>query len=165
MPDLPLQRRAAPLRLLAVRLGLPELERAVRQPGVMEGLRVTIQYHDGRHPDQVATLIKPQAVGPAKLAVHYRRADDRPLVFDYTVEVERFRALVAALRQMGFDRLDDAPDLPSHGADLWLIERASGTFQHDLTLCPDRVEGIHAALVDYLRKHWREAVRAIESRS
>jgi hypothetical protein len=158
-----MQRRAAPLRFIAVRLAIPELEAAVRQPGVAECLRVTIQYHDGRHPDQVATLTKLQSVSPIRLAVHYRRANDRPLVLDYTVESERFTALNAALRKLGFDKLDDFPDIPWYGADLWLVERAAGTFHHDIILAPDTATGCHAEIVRLIREHLREATRAINA--
>jgi hypothetical protein len=165
MSQLPLQRHAATLRLLALHFGLPELERVARAPGVMEAFRVTLQYHDARHPDQVATLIKFQAVGPAKLAVYYRLPDDRTLTYDHEIPIERFRALVGALRKLDFDRLDDLPNLPSHGADLWLVERASGTFHHDLALSPEHASGKHTELVELIRKHLRESVRAIEPRS
>ena len=158
-----MQRRAAPLRFIAVRLAIPELESVVRQPGVAEGFRLTIQFHDGRHPDQVATLTKRQSPGPARLAVHYRRADDRPLVLDYSVEAERFTLLNAALRKLGFDRLDDFPDIPWHGADLWLVERAAGTFHHDIILAPDSASGQHAEIVRLIREHLREATREINA--
>src|SRR5438552_2968020 len=132
-----MQRRAAPLRFIAVRLAVAELEDAVRQPGVAEAFRITGQYHDGRHPDQIATLTKMQATGPIKLSVHYRRANDQPLVLDYAITPERFSTLNGALRKLGFDKLDDPPEFPWYGADLWLVERAAGTFHHDIIIAPD----------------------------
>src|SRR5215475_10834979 len=95
-PKLPLGRRADIFRLLALRLGLPTLEEEARRPGVMEAFRVSIQYPEGQHPDQVGTVIKMQAVGPARLGVYYRRPDDRPLIYNFTVETERFQKFSSA---------------------------------------------------------------------
>jgi len=155
------QRSAEPLRFIAVRLNVPELKIAARQPGVAEALRITVQYHDGRHPDQVATLTKMQGSDAAKLAVHYRRPNDKPLVLDYPINAERFTKLNLALRALGFDKQDDQPDIPWYGADLWLVERAAGTFHHDVILAPDRAIGIHGEFVRLVRDHLLEAVRTI----
>src|SRR5579872_305443 len=115
-----MQRRADPLRIIADRLSIPSLAVAIKQPGVAEALRVTVQYHDGKHPDQVATLLKMQSSGPVKLAVHYRRTIDKPLILDYIIEPERFALLSTTLRKLTFDKLDDYPDIPWHGEDMWL---------------------------------------------
>lgn len=157
-----LKRRADPLRFIALRLNLPEMVALVRTPGVSEAYRVTIQYHDARHPDQVATLIFRQgAGGSADLSVHYRRASGDPLVLLPNLPIGRCREFAAALRALNFDTLDDMADTPWFGADLWLIERASGSFQHDLVLAPERATGTHAAIAAVIRELLREAVRAI----
>ncbi len=156
-----LQRGAAPLRFIAVRLGIPELETVVRGPGIADTLRLTIQYHDGRHPDQIATLIKMQSAESANLTVHYRRATDKPLVLTYTIDPERFRTLNATLRKIGFDKLDDPADIPWYGADLWLVERAAANFHHDIIIAPDLATGIYADIVKLIRENLRESVRAI----
>jgi hypothetical protein len=156
-----MQRRAAPLRFIAVRLAVPELEQVVRQPGVAEAFRVTVQYHDGRHPDQIATLTKMQAIGPIKLSVNYRRANDKPLTLDYTLDSDRYSALSAALRKLGFDKLDDLSDIPWYGADLWLVERGAGSFHHDMIIAPENATGAHAEIVKLIRENLREALRAI----
>ncbi len=158
-----LKRRADPLRFIAVRLAVPELENVVREPGIGEACRVTVQYHDGRHPDQLATLTFRQSGGGAALAVHYRRANDKPLVLNPTISVERFRTFAAALRALNFDKLDDPPDIPWYGADLWLIERASGSFHHDLVIAPEKASGVYAQIVALVREQLRESVRAINS--
>jgi len=159
-----LSRRTDPLRFIAVRLAVPELEQVVRQPGIGEAYRVTIQYHDGRSPDQVATLSFVQASGGmAALAIHYRRADDRPLILTPTIPLARARTFTSALRALAFDKLDDMPDVPWYGADLWLVERASGSFHHDLVLAPDKAVGVHAQIVALVREHMREMARAIST--
>ncbi|MEP7287141.1 MAG: hypothetical protein ABI947_15410, partial [Chloroflexota bacterium] len=121
----------------------------------------TIQYHDGRHPDQVATLIKMQASEMLTMAIHYRRANDKPLVLNHRIDLERFRTFDATLRKLGYDKLDDCDDIPWYGADLWLLERAASTFHHDMIVAPASVMGVHAEIVKLVRDSLHEAVRAI----
>ena len=130
-----------------------------RQPGVAESFRLTIQYHDARHPDQIATAIQLQ--GSVKLAIVYRRANDEPLSLNYNIPTERFRALIIPLKKLGFDKLDDSPDLRWHGADLWLLERAASGFHHDMILAPETAKAVYTEIVKLVRDHLREAVRAI----
>lgn len=149
----------APLRFIAVRLDLPDLEIVARQPGVTEAFRLTIQYHDARHPDQVATAIHIR--GSVKLTIMYRRAKDEPLALNYNVLPERFRSLIGPLKRLGFDKLDDSPDLKWYGADLWLVERAASGFHHDMILAPDTAKAVYMDIVSLIREHLREAVRTI----
>jgi len=151
--------QVAPLRFIAVRLGLPELEFEARQPGVVAAFRVTIQYHDARHPDQVATAT--QMGGGVKLAAHYRRQSDKPLALSHTIPTERFHALMGPLKKLGFDQLDDANDLKWYGVDLWLVERAASSFHHDIIIAPVTATGIYRKIVDLISEQLREAVRAI----
>ncbi len=159
-----LHRRADPLRFIAVRLALPDLATVVREPGIGEAYRVTVQYHDGRHPDQIGTLtFGAMRGGSATLTVAYRRAADKPLIFMPTIPIERARIFAAAIRALDFDRSDDMPDIPIRGTDVWLVERASGTFQHDVVLAPDVATGVHAQIAAIVRGHLREMVRAINA--
>ncbi len=161
MPESLMRPRSAPLRLVAVRLDEPEMDILARQPGTIEVFRVTVQYHDGQYPDQVATLNRMRAADGGRLRVAYRRSNDKPLVFDIKVDARRYEALRAGLRQLGFDKLDDMPDIPWTGADLWLVERASGTFHHDLIIPPDHATGPYARIVSLVRDNLKEAVRTI----
>lgn len=156
-----LKRRTAPLRLVAFRLNVPELEKIAREPGIVEAFRLTIQYHDGRHPDQIATLSKLQSGQAARLDVRYRRANDQVLTLTHAVDVDRFQALLMALRKLDFDKLDDASDIPWYGADIWLVERAAGTFHHDIMFAPDNARGVYSEIVRLVRERLHEAVRAI----
>jgi hypothetical protein len=163
MPDSLMRPQSASLRIVAFRLALPEMPQVVKQPGVSEAFRVTVQYHDGRHPDSIATLVKTQSGGGAALTVAYRRSNDKPLTLNYTIDAERFQAVGAALRKVNFDKLDDLPNIPWFGADLWLIERAAGTFHHDMIVAPDSAIGVHAEIVTVIRDNLREAVRLINT--
>jgi hypothetical protein len=153
--------QAAPLRFIATRLAIPELEIVAREPGVAEAIRLTVHYHDNRHPDQVATLVKRQSSNTPTMMVHYRGADDKPLVLTHSIELERFRTLGISLRKLGFDKLDDFENIPWYGADLWLLERAASAFHHDMIIPPDTATGIHAEIISLVREHLREAIRAI----
>jgi hypothetical protein len=156
--------QSAPLRFIATRLRVPDLPQVVREPGTGEAFRITVQYHDARHPDQVATLSKSHAsptVSMVALQVVYRRASDNPLTLQYEIEVERYQRLGAALRRINFDALDDPPDVPYFGADLWLVERAAGSFHHDVILPPAQAAGVYADIVALIHSTLREAIRAI----
>lgn len=154
-----MERRADFLRFIAVRLRQPELRDVVRRPGVNQAYRITVHYHDGRYADQIATLTHWQDE-TALLEVVYRRATQQP-AFEYPLGAERFRAFDLALRRLSFDRLDDQPDAPYPGYDLWLVERASASYLHDVVVAPDLATGVYAWIVDSVRRHLREAVRPI----
>lgn len=152
-------RRADPIRLIALRLKQDELRHLMQKPGVNEALRVTVQYHDARHPNQSATLIRGHA-GPCPLKVAYDKPN-KEVYFTYDVEPDRFKALLAALRRLRFDTMDDQPDTPYFGVDLWLIERASGSFYHDVVLSPDSARGHYRELTLLMREHLKECLRPI----
>ncbi len=153
-------RRADMLRLVADRLGLPELGRVVEQPGINEAYRLTVRYHDGRHPDQVATLTHAQD-GTVWLEVVYRRTHHQP-AFEYLLDADRYRSFDVAMRRLAFDRLDDQPGIPYLGVDLWLIERAAGSYRHDVVLAPALADGVYGWLVDMVKERLPQAIRAIQ---
>ncbi|MBP8974887.1 MAG: hypothetical protein KBH93_13555 [Anaerolineae bacterium] len=152
-------RRADPIRLIALRLRQDELRHVVQRPGVNEALRVTIQYHDGRHPNQVATLIRGHGAECTLLVVYDRPGRD--VRFAYPVSLQRYMTLLSALRRAGFDTLDDQPDVPYFGVDLWLVERASGSFYHDTVLQPESATGAHGEIVSAIREQLKEALRPV----
>jgi hypothetical protein len=159
---MPSFRRADALRLIALRLNVPPIEVVARTPGTNEAYRITVQYLDGQHPDQIATLTLGQSgADSAKLSVHYRRADGRPLVLTPLLPPEQARNFSTELRTLGFDRLDDMPDLPWRSAELWLIERAAGAFVRDLVLSPGTAQGKYFKIVTSVREKLPEAVRPI----
>ena len=152
-------RRADPIRLIALRLRQDELRNLVQQPGVNEAFRVTIQYHTADHPNQVATLTHGHS-GSSTLRVVYDKPN-RDVHFTHSIDADRGRVLQAALRRVHFDTLDDQPDVPFFGVDLWLVERASGSFYHDVVLSPDSARGFYRELILTIREHLKEALRPI----
>ncbi len=157
----PLRPAAAPLRLIALRVMQPELTTVAAQPTVIEAYRLTIRYHDGRHPDQVGTLVRVRGSAEGHLAVTYRRPNAKPLTLETTIDTIRAGALTTTLRQLHFDSLDDAKNSSLVGADTWLLERASGTFHHDVILTPETAHAVYADIVAAVQTHLREAVRTI----
>jgi hypothetical protein len=153
-------RRADPIRLIALRLRQDELRNLTRQPGINEAFRVTIQYHDAQHPNQVATLLRGHGSVGGLRVVYDKPAKD--IYFTYQVGIERYQALLTALRRIKFDSLDDQPDVPYFGVDLWLVERVSGSFYHDVVLAPGTARGFYRELVLAIREHLKEGLRTIE---
>lgn len=150
------------LRAVADEIGLPTVAALARQPGASEVCRVTAHYYDRRACDSVGTVIK-WMTGGAVLEMIYRHAlDHKPLV--YPVDADRARALLTALKTAGFDKLDDQPNLPARdAADVWLIERAAGTFYHSVVVAPEIVQtAAHRALMDAVRRHLPEALRMVK---
>jgi hypothetical protein len=80
---------------------------------------------------------------------------------NFIVDSARYSAIHGALRKLDFDKLDDPPDIPWHGADLWLVGRAAGTFHHDIIVAPESATGVYAEIVRLVRENLHEAVRAI----
>ena len=134
---------------------------AVR-PGVNEALRLTIRYPDGSLPDSVATLER-GAGDNCRLRVIYDRYDDRgePYHYEFTVPLERYHRLLAALRLSRFESLDDAFDAPPSGVDVWLVERAAGSYFHDVVLSPGTATAHHREVVVAIKTHLPEAARAL----
>src|SRR5258708_4005900 len=155
--------QVAPLRLIAARLGLPELEQVALQAGVTETFRLTVKYHDGRHPDQVATAVKHQSKAVPSLNVVYRRVNGDALTLEQPLDLERFRAMIATLKKIGYDRMDEDKTIDWVNADVWLVERAASAFHHDVIIAPATASGIYADIVALVTSSMREAVRAIAS--
>jgi hypothetical protein len=161
MPN-PLKRpQSEPLRLVAVMLSLPELYTVAQLPGVIDTYRLTQQFHDGRQPNQIATLIRRQGKPGASLSVSYWRPGEKPLVMEYALEQARYEALASALRKQSFDNMDDMPDLPWLNADLWMLERAAAGFYHDVILAPATAQGAYLALIETIQLQLKEAVRQV----
>jgi hypothetical protein len=149
---------AAQLRALAEPLGLLPLAAAARAPNTTAVYRLTIRRGETRLRDQAATLR--QMRGETTLAVVYRAfLNHKPLL--YPVVPERLEAFVKTLQAVRFDALPDQPDPPSYGADLWLLERAAGSFYKSLLLAPALAAGPYTDLVKAVQTHLPEALRPI----
>jgi hypothetical protein len=150
---------APALRAVAESLGLEPIARIARQPGVRAVCRVTTLICDGRASSAAATI---QRAGQgATLELAYQRAlDGRHLV--RALPAARHERLASALASLGFDHLPDQPNLPDHPTvDLWMIERAAGTFHRAVILAPALAEGVHLQLVHAVRTHLPEALREL----
>ena len=152
-----IHRRADAIRLVAVRLGQGELKDITQRPGVHEALRVSVYYHDGRFPNSVATLTRGLSK-PCHLQVAYDKTP-KPVYFDLTVSIEKFHALLLDLRRARFDKLDDQPDVPFYGVDLWLVERIAGSFYHDIVLSPNSSGGNYREIMRAIQTHIPDSVR------
>jgi hypothetical protein len=176
--DSPLFTSHAPLlRAIAERLGLPPLAAVARAPGINGALRVTVHYADRRSRDSVATLTRTTAragrtsseSGVLLDVVYDRALNQRHL--QYALPIERYEVVMRALQAIGFDRMADQPDLPTYDTvDLWLVQRAAGTFFHDVIAAPALVAPTafgepYARLVNAIRNGLAEAVREIPSSS
>jgi hypothetical protein len=151
--------KASALFAIADQLALPILKHLARGAGVKALYRLTVRYHDRRAADSVATLTARQ-VGPPLLEVHYRGLfEQKPLAFK--VDAARYEAFTQTLQDLRFDTLTDQPAIPSYGTDLWLLERAAGSFSTSVVIAPALATGLYASLVALIRARLPETIREI----
>ncbi|MBL8160760.1 MAG: hypothetical protein JNJ61_02160 [Anaerolineae bacterium] len=151
---------AATLRAIADQCGLKPLKQVALLPGVRAAYRLTVRYHDRRAHDSVATLRLVRVGGPQLEVVYRALFDHKPVHF--AIETTRVQAFEDALITAHFDHLRDAQNLPPHGADLWLLERAAGGFYHSVLLAPELTGGGHARVVYIVASHLPEALREVQ---
>lgn len=147
------------LRAIIDDLQVPDLKDIARQPGVSGVYRLTVFHHDGRARDTVSTLIHRPSSGNRLETVVRLMFGGKPLV--YNVSPARYEHFVGVLSSVRFDALRDQPDLPPYGVDLWLLERAAGSFVKSVVLAPERADGDYAALVSAIRADLPEALREV----
>jgi hypothetical protein len=145
------------LRAISDALRLEPVSQIARQPGTKAVYRITVNYYDGRASNSVATLHC--AAERIELQVAYQRAfSAKPLT--YRIDELRYETFVRALQSLRFDRMTDQPDLPEYNAaDLWLVERAAGTFVHSVIVAPTLARDDHGRLVNAVRHGLPEALR------
>lgn len=149
------------LRAIATQLGLPSVLEIAREPRISEVYRITVQYFDGRYCNSVATLVTVHGAQPV-LEVAYQRALARkPLA--HAVDADQYAEFVRAVKGLRFDHMADQPDLPTYNStDLWLIERAAGTFAHSVILAPELARDAHSRLANAVKHGLPQALRAVK---
>lgn len=147
------------LRSVLERLDVERLGYVVSMPAVQGAIRVTVHYYDGRACDSAATFIR-RTGDTAALEMVYEKPLGVPLV--RSLPAERYDVLARALAGLRFDHLPDQPDLPTYDStDLWLIERAAGTFLHGVIVAPELAQGDYARLANAIRNGLPEALRQL----
>jgi hypothetical protein len=149
------------LRAISDEIGLLPIPVIAQQPGVSDACRITVHYYDRRACDSVATAVKRMADAAALEIVFRRALEHKPLA--YPLDEGRFRALLAALKAGGFDKLADQPGLPAYDStDVWMVERAAGGFYKSVVVAPE-IAGSppHQAVIDAVRVHLPEALRMV----
>jgi hypothetical protein len=152
------------LYTVAESMGVRPLNDVARQPDMRALFRLTIKRRDMRLRDSVATLCHARLGGTMLEVVYWGLFKHKPLT--YTIANERYEALAAALQNVRFDKLPDQPGLPQFGVDLWLLERAAGSFVKGIILTPDQLDlptdAPYAALVRAVQTYISEAVRELQ---
>ncbi len=148
------------LRAIAEALHLPPVTKLAKGAGVRAIYRVTISYYDGRACNSVATLIA--GIGAPRLEVAYQKAlGENPLI--KIIDADAFTHLEKALLHAKFDHMPDQPNLPDYNSvDLWMIERAAGTFTRSVIVAPaSAADYAQAAIIAAVRDYLPEALREI----
>jgi hypothetical protein len=152
--------QAGRLREIAGRLNVPSIRVEARTPGIISIFRVTAHYHDGRARESVGTLVRSAADGWWASVVYRGGFGAKPI--RTSIPQSRAETFARALSAVGFDRMSDAPNVPMYDVtDLWLVERAAGTFVHALVLAPEIATDDHARLVNAIRHGMPELIRVV----
>lgn len=156
-----LRSHAPMLREIADKLKLESVGKLAQRPGVNVILRVAVRYFDGRARDSVSTLYRMTLERCFLETVYLNAFENKPLV--HQILLSRYDALVEALATVKFDQLHDQADIPDYpSVDLWLVERAAGTFQHGVLLAPMLATDAHNQLVNAIKNGLPEAVRQVD---
>ncbi len=145
------------LRAIIEDTGVESLTQITRRPGVGDVYRLAIFRHDGQARDSVATIIQ-RGRDDIRLELTHRAALNRRALV-YAIPFRRYEPFVAALQSIRFDQLRDQPDLPLYSIDLWLMERAAGSFTRGVIVAPALATDAYAILVDAMRQYLPEALR------
>ena len=150
---------ASTLLAIADQMKLKPVEKLALQPGVRAVYRLTIRYHDRRARDAVATVTRSGVDGIQVEVVFRKLFEDKPLVFEMRqVDYER---MVAGFEQVHFDKLNDQANIPSYGVDLWMWERAAGTFHRSVIFSLEAATGVYERLRALAYSYLPEAVREV----
>ncbi len=153
------EHHAALLRGVADHLDLAPVKQVIKTPGMRAVYRLIIYYHDRRALDSVANLCHSHTSG-IELALYYRGLFGRqPL--RHPVSDQRFEGFTRALQQIRFDKLGDQPGMPLYATDLWMIERAAGSFVRSVVLAPQTAQDDHAKLVAAVKTYLPETLREL----
>jgi hypothetical protein len=150
------------LRRISERMGVPPLKTVAMLPGTRTAFRVSIHYEDQRASDCVLTLRRWGADEVALDVVYQGHFDHKPIT--RRLSPDSYDEFTAALTRLHFDRLPDQPNIAFFGVDLWMVERAAGSFIKSVILAPQTAVGDYAALIALIRKNLPEAVRQIPPR-
>ena len=148
---------------LASRLGLPDLERAARAPGVMAVLEILVYYAERRVRHSAARVLEYQ-LGEIELQVAYEgvRLETIPRI---AIEEARMKKLNAVLLAVKFRSLSHQRDLSYDESSLWLIQQAAGSHIHGIMVAPDRPVLPYSTIVNAIDEYLPEAIREVPLRS
>jgi hypothetical protein len=152
---------AGMMRGIAEQAGIPTMKEIAKQPIVSAAYRITVRYHNRRAADSVATIQR-SGRDVVTLDVVYRGLfGHKPVAV--SLGMDRYEAFVDGLQALKFDHLSDQPNIPAHGVDLWMVERAAGNFVKGVILAPELTSNVYARLVYLVSTTLPEAVREVRS--
>ncbi|HEX2623330.1 MAG TPA: hypothetical protein VHL11_24385 [Phototrophicaceae bacterium] len=147
------------LRNIADRAGVQSLRQIALLPGMKAVLRVTMHYDRIRAASAIVTLCRARYDEAVVEAVYPGYFNNQPLARQLTlIDYEGF---IQELHKLDFDHLDDQTNIPFHGVDTWLVERAAGGFLKSVFLVPQTASGDHARLLKLLRQYLPETIREL----
>ena len=144
---------------VSANLGVPHIKTVAKQVGVISVLRITAYYPERKARHSVATLIERHQNQRHMEIVYEGFFNHKPVKL--TVTRDNHEKVLDALQQARFDKLNDQPDLSYKDHSLWLIQRASGIYVHEVILAPDIPLLPYSSIVNAIDAYLPESIREV----
>lgn len=149
------------IRTVLARLNLKPLKTLACQPGVQAVFRIVAYYADGRAYHSATTLIdNSQHENLTMESIFVGFFANKAIMRE--VSRERYQKFRDVLNQVHFDTLYFPTDKLLYTSTLWCIERATGTFSHQLILSPHISEKPYCLIINAIDDYLGDAVREIQ---
>lgn len=150
----------AAIRAVIERLGLQPLKSLAQQPGVQTVYRIIAYYADGRAHHSVSTLWDKHGSPTLQMeSIHAGFFKNKALIRQ--IDRDDYLKFRAVLNQTKFDTLYFPSEDLLHVSTIWCIERATGSFYHQLVLTPHTTKKPYIQIVNAIDGYLHDAIREI----
>lgn len=150
----------AAIRNVMERLKLPAINTLAEQAGIQTVYRILVYYADGRAYHSAATLLYKARYRNPKMETAYLGFFDNQVI-EHEIASKTYQKFTKMLQQAHFDSLHFPTERLLHSATIWCIERATGTFAHQVILTPHYNEKPYSLIINAIDSYLPQAVREI----
>ncbi len=145
---------------IAERAGMASVKQIAKRPGVQSVYRATAHPASREFADVVVTTAVSLVDDLIAEAVYVGCFGNRPII--RKIDQNFYREFAIALTALGFDHLNDDPSTTSFGANLIMLERASGTYYRSVVLRRSTQVEPYSRIVNALRAFLPETLREMK---
>jgi len=144
---------------VADNLGVPHIKAIAKKAGVISVLRLTAFYSERKARHSVATVVQRHQDQREMAVVYEGFFNHKPVTLD--VSRDNLENVLNALQQARFDKLYDQPMLSYKDHILWLIQRASGIYDHGIIVSPNVPQMPYSLIVNAIDAYLPESIREV----